>query len=167
MQAVERTPVSGLRRLVVVAIAVCLAQIVLAQFLTDIVASGHAVFHALFALAVLLPALAIAWRWPAAGLASRAPVLGLLALAAAQFVESLGAFGYAPDNDTRANGMVALHDIGLALTALGLMAAVAGVVLGVMVAAGRRTGTLRLATMAAAALLGVGGILVVKLMIGF
>ena len=159
-------PGRGLIRLVVVGILACLAQIVLAQFLTSIVAGGHAAMHALMALVALLPALGIAWRWPAGGLATRAPVLGLVALATAQFVESIGAFGYGPDNDGRVNGIVVLHDLGSGLTALGLVAAVVGIAVGIGAVASRRQGRLRLAMLGAAAAVGVMGTVFIKTMIG-
>ena len=166
LEAAPVQPGRGLIRLLVVAILACLAQVVVSQLLTQVVAAGHATLHALVALVALLPALAIAWRWPAAGLASRAPVLGLLALAVAQLTESLGAFGYGPDNDTRINGMVALHDLGLGLTALGLMLAVAGFAIGIAVAASRRQGPARLVILGGAVGIAIGGALFVKTMIG-
>jgi hypothetical protein len=156
----------GVIRLVVTAIAICLAQLVLSQFLASGEAAGHAVFHALVALGTLLPALGIAWRWPEAGLASRAPALGLFAFAVAQLVESLGAFGYGPDNAERINGMVVLHDLGLGLTAVGMVVALAGIVVGIAVAANRRPGPARLVIAGGAGLLGVLGVLFIKTMIG-
>ncbi len=154
-------------RLLVAAALVCLVQLVVAQFLSSTVAAGHAQFHAFIALVAVAVALGIAWRWPASGLAGLAPVVGFSAFAVAQFVESLGAFGYGPDNDGRINGMAGLHDLGLGLTALGLVAAVAGLSVGVAAAGIRRQGSARIGMIAGAIVVGLGGLVVVKTMIGF
>ncbi|TAK02336.1 MAG: hypothetical protein EPO36_02360 [Chloroflexota bacterium] len=157
----------GLARLLVAAILVCLVQVILAQFLSGIVAAGHATYHAVIAIAVLVPALGIALRWPHSGTATWAPALGLLALAAAQLVESLGAFGYAVDNDTRANGMVVLHDLGLGLTGLGMTAAIIGLVAGLVAVGNRRRGWARGAIVGTSVATGLAGVLVMKMLFGF
>jgi hypothetical protein len=115
-------------------------QIVVGGFVSGLVAGDHAQFHAATALVVALIGLAIVLRWPASGAASRLPALGLGALAAAWLVESLGGYGFGPDNDTRVNAFVLLHDLGLGLVGLGMLAAVAGVAAGIVVAGRRRTG---------------------------
>jgi hypothetical protein len=127
-------------------------------------AVGHAQFHAILALATLLPALAIAIRRSVQPtIASTAPIVGLATFALAQLVESVGGLGYGPDNEGRVNGLVAFHDIGLAITPLGLVAALAGVVVGIAVLVGRRSRRPGVAAGTAVLILVAGGIGVAKL----
>ncbi|HYK95703.1 MAG TPA: hypothetical protein VE011_07570 [Candidatus Dormibacteraeota bacterium] len=129
-------------------------------------AVGHAQLHAAGALAVLAPALAIAWRQGERHtLASAAPLGGLTALALAQLVESVGGLGYGPDNEQRVNGLVAFHDLGLAIMPIGLVAAVAGTAIGIGALVVQRTGRQALGAVLAALVLAVGG-LGVKTMLG-
>jgi hypothetical protein len=127
-------------------------------------AVGHAQYHAILAIAALVPALAVALRRGAKPtMASTAPIVGLATLAVAQLVESVGGLGYGPDNDGRVNGLVAFHDIGLAITPIGLTAALVGVVIGVGVLAWRRSKRPVLAAALSLLILVVGGIGVAKL----
>ena len=99
-------------------------------------AAGHVRLHALVALVVAAPAVALAWRGAPAGFTS-APALGLLTLTLAQLVEGVGGAGFDANNDTR-NGLAVIHDLGLALTPIGLLAAVTGIAIGVWAGARRR-----------------------------
>jgi hypothetical protein len=127
-------------------------------------AVGHAQYHAILALAALLPAVLIAFRRGAQPtIASTAPTVGLAVFAVTQLVESVGGLGYGPDNDGRVNGLVAFHDIGLAITPIGLVSALVGVVVGIGVLAARRSRRPALAAALSALVLVVGGIGVAKL----
>jgi hypothetical protein len=129
------------------------------------VAVGHAQYHAILALGVLLPALALALRrGERPTIASTAPILGFAAFAAAQLVESVGGLGYGPDTDARANALVVFHDLGLAITPVGLVAALVGVSIGIGAVVARRSGRPALAATASMVLLVVGGIGVAKLL---
>jgi hypothetical protein len=158
---------SAIARLVLAGMAIAVLQLAASGAFASSAATGHARFHALFALGVLVVAGAILVRWPAAGLASRAPALGLVVLAAAQLLESFGAYGFGADNETRQNDMVILHDVGLAATALGLVAAVSGIALGVGVGSRRLRGSRRWVGTGAAVVAFGGGLLAVKTLIGF
>jgi len=130
-------------------------------------AVGHAQFHAILAIAALLPALAIALRrGEHPSIASIAPITGLALFAITQLVESIGGLGYGPDNDGRVNELVAFHDIGVAITPIGLVALLVGVTVGVGALVGRRSRRPALAAAVAALVLVAGGIGVAKL-IGF
>lgn len=127
-------------------------------------AVGHAQYHAILALGVLVPALVIALgRGDQPTIASTAPIVGLATFALTQLVESIGGLGYGPDNDGRVNGLVAFHDLGLAITPIGLVAALVGATAGVAVLVGRRSGRPALAAALAVLLLVVGGVGVAKL----
>lgn len=152
-------------RITVALMAWALVMLVLPAALALPLAVGHAQFHAIFALFVVLPALAIATRRGSEPtIASTAPIVGLASAAIAQLVESVGALGYGPDNDLRVNGLVALHDIGLAITPLGLIAALAGVTVGIGVLVRRRTGRPVLAAAMSVSFLIVGGFGLSKLL---
>ena len=108
---------------VVVAIALLASAGILAESGTD-----HSRAHTAVALAVLVVAAVIVAIVRRSSIASRAPVVGLALFAMAQLLESLGALGYGPDNDTRRSDLVVAHDIGLVatgITMLGLVVAVA------------------------------------------
>ena len=155
---------SVLLRLIGIGLVLGLAQLPLAGILGQGDSVGHARFHALFALGALVVGGGIVARWPSAGWASRAPALGLLLLAIAQLVESVGVYGYNAD-ETR-NVIARLHDLGVDLSLPGLLAAGLGLPVGVAVAASRLHGARRWVGMAGTAVVGVGGLLVVKTMIG-
>ncbi|HEY8239320.1 MAG TPA: hypothetical protein VIF63_07775 [Candidatus Limnocylindrales bacterium] len=130
-------------------------------------AIGHAQYHAVLALVVLLPALVIALRkGERPTIASTAPIAGLAIFAVTQLVESIGGLGYGPDNDGRVNGLVAFHDLGVAITPIGLLAVLVGLTAGVGALIGRRFRRPALAAAVSAFVLVVGGIGVAKL-IGF
>lgn len=141
-----------------------LAMLVVPAALALPLSVEHAQYHAILALATLLPALLIAVRRGAQPtVVSTAPIVGLAILAVTQLVESVGGLGYGPDNDTRVNGLAAFHDIGVGITPIGLVAALVGVVVGVGVLAGRRSGRPGLAAGLSALVLVIGGIGVAKL----
>lgn len=154
-------------RVVVAMIVLALAQLVVAGVLADGEAAGHAWFHVLF---FVLPSLALAaiivFRWPDAGLAARLPVLGFCTLAAAQLVESVGALGFGVDNETRVNGIVVLHDLGLGLTGIGLLAALLGSATGLGIASWSLAGRRRWMGLAATVVVGSVGTLFVLAMTG-
>ncbi len=117
----------------VVAVAAAGAVIILAASVAfgGRVAAGHAQFHALVAV-VLLGACAVLLRSrPVLGVGARALMLGLLAFAFAQLVEATGAFGFGTDGYARVNGIVVLHDLGLALSAPGIVLLGVGIVVAV------------------------------------
>ena len=152
---------------VVVLGAWAVAMLAVPALLALPLAVGHAQYHAVLALGVLLPALAIALRRGGhPTIASTAPIAGLALFAITQLVESIGGLGYGPDNDGRVNGLVAFHDLGVAITPIGLIAVLAGVTTGVGVLTGRRFRRPALAAALSALLLVAGGIGVAKL-IGF
>jgi hypothetical protein len=96
-----------------------------------VVAGGHGQFHALFASVFLVPALVLAVRRPRGGSASGPAIIGLTIAALTQLVEGVGGFGYGPDNDGRVNVLAQVHDLGLLLAPVGLVAAAAGITVGV------------------------------------
>lgn len=134
---------SRVAQILVVVIVGSIVQVIAGGLVGEIVAGGHAQLHAGTALVVAVVGLAIRLRWVSSGAASGLPAFGLGVLAAAWLIESLGAYGFGPDNDSRVNAFVLLHDLGLDLVGLGMLAAVIGVVTGVAVAARRRTGVVR------------------------
>lgn len=142
-----------------------LGVLVLASIVTE-AATDHAIFHAGTALVALSIAMAIVLAWPAAGSATRLPALGLAAFAVGLLAEAFGAFGFAADNDTRVRSIVVLHDIGLGLSALGLLAAVAGLGAGAAIAATRLRGPRRAAGLGLATAVTVGGLFAVKVLVG-
>ena len=121
-------------------------------------AVGHAQYHAIMALAVLAPAFLIAWRRRAPSLATTAALLGFGAFGIAQVVESVGGLGYGPDNDSRVNGLANVHDLGLGLSAIGLVTLLAGIVVSMASIVGRRTHRPLLASAGAAPPPLVGGV---------
>ena len=140
--------------------------VVAAALLAGSVSSGHALFHATFAIGVLALGGAIIARWPASGVASLGPAVGCLLMGASQLVESIGALGYGVDGYSRLNDLVVLHDLGLAITPIGLAATVLGFGIAVGVLAGRWQGPGRRLAIPAAAVLVVGGAILVGKMIG-
>jgi hypothetical protein len=161
----ETLRASVILQAIAIGLVLGLAQLLLAGVFAAGEAVGHARFHGLFAICVLVVAGAIHLRWRAVGWASRAPALGLVGLAAAQLVESAGAYGFDADNETR-NAVAIVHDIGLALTPLGMVAAIIGLAAGMGVAASRGSGARRWAGAAASVVGLAGGILVVKTLMG-
>lgn len=96
-----------------------------------VVAGEHGQFHALFAAVFLAPALIVAIRRPRGGPATTPVIIGLTVAAVTQLVEGVGGFGYGPGNVDRVNALVIVHDLGLAISPIGLVAAALGVTLGV------------------------------------
>lgn len=150
---------------IVVLLAIEVAQLGLARVIGAGESAGHAMIHAIAALAFLAIAGLLLWRRPDAGTVVRAPAVGLAALSIALLVESFGAYGFEADNDTR-NGFAVVHDLGSGLTSLGLVAAVAGLGVGLAALSLGRRGVARGATLAAAVVVVVVGILGVKTLIG-
>lgn len=105
----------------------------------------HAKFHAFLAFFALMPAGILAAQAARRTMAAWAPAVGLWLLAATQLVEGVGALGYGADGYSRANGLVALHDLGLGLAPIGLIGAAVGVAAGIGALVGRRTGRPRVA----------------------
>ena len=93
----------------------------------SIVAGGHGQFHALFATVFLAPALVLAIRRPRGGAASTPAIIGLSVAALSQLVEGVGGFGYGPDNDSRVNALAQVHDLGVMIAPVGLVAAAVGI----------------------------------------
>ena len=150
--------------LVGIVVVAALAMLVVPAALRLPVAVGHAQFHALFALALLAPAAAIAWRSRIRPtIASTAPILGFVLFGVAQIVEALGGLGFGPDNDSRVNELAAVHDLGLQLTPIGLVGAVLGATIGLGVLIGRATGRRVAGFAAALVVLLVGGFTIAKL----
>jgi len=156
-------PSSITARIVAIGFVLALTQLLVAEVVAEGGATGHAWFHVLFfALPALAGAAGIMVLWPNAGLASRIPVIGLLALAAAQLIESVGAMGFDADNDARVRGIVVLHDLGLGLSAIGMIAAILGLAVGIGIASWRLRGR-RAWLGLAATLVGLAGGLVLVL----
>jgi len=107
-------------------IVVAVALLASAGVLAESGATDHSRLHAAIALALLVIAGIILGR-PDPSIARRAPVVGLLLLAAAQLIESIGALGYGPDNDTRRNDIVLAHDFGVMATGVAMLAMVVAV----------------------------------------
>lgn len=128
-------------------------------------ATGHAQFHGLFALGALIPAGLLVATAKRPTLASLAPVLALWLLAATQLVEGVGALGYGADGYSRVNGLVVLHDIGLALTPIGLIGTAIGVAARIGSLVGQRFGRPRLAA-GVTAVVGLVAVVGVAKMIG-
>jgi hypothetical protein len=54
-------------------------------------------------------------------------------MALTQLVEAVGAWGFAPDNDTVVSPIKALHDLGLAISPIGMLGAVLAVAVAIAV----------------------------------
>ena len=149
------------RWLAVGVFAAMAAITVLSFLMADRVASGHAYFHVLFGLIGAVPAGILAARPEPARWRSIA-IVGLELLAITQLVEAIGAWGFGPDNDSVVSGFKAMHDLGLAISPLGLLGAVGGVALAIGVAL-RAQGRSLLAVLAAGGMAVAGLVVVVKL----
>jgi hypothetical protein len=144
---------------------VALAAIVVLSFAqSGQVAAGHAYFHAIFALVGAIPAAILAAKAGGAAWA-RIAIVGLELLAITQLVEAVGAWGFGPDNDTVVSEVKALHDLGVVLSPVGLIGAVAGVAIGV--AAWLRARGRSMIAVAASGGVAVVGLVVVAKLIGF
>lgn len=151
------------RVLVVGGVLAALVWFLVAGMLAEPESAEHARLHAAIVAMLLLVAGAIRTRWPSAGLASWAPAVGLSLLAVGQAFEAIGAIGF--DASGR-QGLAELHDIGLMITPLGMVATVIGITIGLAVGSGRQAGAARWTGIAAAIVVLVGGLTVVKTMIG-
>jgi len=120
------------------------------------VAGGHGQFHALFAAVFLLPALVLALRNPSGGPASTPVVVGFAITAITQLLEGVGGFGYDPENAVRVNALASVHDLGVAIAPLGLVAAALGITLSVAQLLRPRFGLLPGVVIAAVVLAGLG-----------
>lgn len=130
----------------------------------SIVAGGHGQFHALFASVFLAPALILAIRRPRGGPASTPAIIGLSVAALSQLLEGLGGFGYGPDNDSRVNALAQVHDLGVLIAPVGLVAAALGITAAVAQLLRPRFGLLPGLAIAAVVLAGLG--VVIAKMIG-
>lgn len=159
-------PVGGRWPLVLVVISaiVAAAMFVIGSLVQAVVAGEHGQFHALFASVFLAPALALAIRRPKGGAASTPAIFGLTVAAITQLVEGVGGFGYGPGNVDRVNALVALHDLGVVLAPIGMVAAALGVTLGVAQLIRPRFGLAPALVLAAAVMGGLG--LVIAKMVG-
>jgi hypothetical protein len=129
-------------------------------------ATDHSRLHAGIALALLVIAGIILRVRPDPSIARRAPVIGLVLLAAAQLIESVGALGYGPDNDTRRNDIVVAHDVGVMATGVAMLA----MVVAVAIAAGSLTGRSRRGILVPSLVVfGIiaAGFLLVRVLVGF
>jgi len=135
--------------------------------LAEDLATGHVRYHAIIGGGALAIAGALVWSRRVPTLAKRALVVGLLVLAAAQFIEGIGAFGYGPDNDTRRHGIVVAHDLGLAATAIALLALAAAlaVAAGSLARTRLRAGTAGPVAIAIAIVVGIAGVLAVMVVL--
>jgi hypothetical protein len=156
---------SGLRWLVALGLAAAVGLFLGSLFLAARSAAGHAQLHAIMGLAALLPAAILVVRVDRPTLASGGPAIGLWLLAVTQLIEGVGALGYGADGYTRANGLVALHDLGLGLAPIGLVGAAVGVAAGIGSLVGRRSGSPRVAA-GITVLAGLLALVVVAKMIG-
>jgi hypothetical protein len=120
------------------------------------VAGEHGQFHALFALAFLVPALVVAVRRPAGGSSATPVVIGFAIAALAQLVEGIGGFGYGPGNGDRVNVLAEVHDLGVVISPIGLIAGALGLTLGVAQLLRSRAGLLPAIVVAAVLVVGLG-----------
>lgn len=151
------------RGLIVGGVLAAIGWFLMAGALADAEASDHARLHAAIVAVLLLVAGTIRARWPSAGLASWAPTVGLILFAAGQAFEAVGAIGY---DATGRQKLAELHDVGLMITPLGLVATVVGITISLAVGPGRGAGAARWVGIAAAIVVLVGGLALVKTMIG-
>jgi hypothetical protein len=135
-----------------------------AGLLGDAGAADHARSHALIAMFASIAAGTVATRWPTAGIAAWAPAIGFAWFAAAQMIEGVGAFGYDMAGGRR--DLAVAHDIGVMASATGLMAIVLGSAVGLAIASWRQQGAARLVGVGIAFALLVGGLGIVKTLIG-
>jgi uncharacterized membrane protein YoaK (UPF0700 family) len=150
---------------VVVGIVVATALFASAGILAESGATDHSRLHAVIALAALLIGGTILRTRPNPTVASRAPVIGLVLVAGAQLMESVGALGYGPDNDTRRNGIALAHDIGTMATGVALLALVAAIAIAAgSMATGRSRRGILVPSLVALAIIAVGLFLVARLM---
>jgi hypothetical protein len=152
---------------VVAEIVIAVALLASAGMLAESGATGHSRLHAATALVLLIVAGTILRVRPNPSIARRAPVIGLALLAGTQLVESIGALGYGPDNDTRRNDIVLAHDIGVMATGFALL----GMVVAVAIAAGSLTARRSLNRRLLPSLVVVGiiaaGVVLVRILVGF
>lgn len=151
------------RVLVLGGIAAALGWFLVANRLAEPESADHARLHAATVAVLLAVAGAIRARWPAARLASWAPALGLGLFAVGQAFEAIGAIGF--DASGR-HTLAELHDVGLMVTPLGMAATVVGISTGLAAGFSRRAGAGRWVGIAAAIVVLVGGLALVKTMIG-
>ena len=148
-------------------IVVAVALLASAGVLAESGATDHSRLHAGIALAVLVIAGAILRVRPNPSIARRAPVIGLVLFAGAQLLESVGALGYGPGNDTRRSDVVVAHDIGVMATGVAMLA----MVVAVAIAAGSLTAHRSRQGLLLPSLVGFGvlavGFMLVRVLVGF
>lgn len=144
-----------------------LAVVVIGSLAGEGAGGGHAVLHATTSAVLFGLGLVILVRRPRATLANRAPVIGLAAFGIGTLVEAIGAFGFVGDERT---DLAIVHDLGLGLTQLGMIAAIAGGAIGLRALARRALPSGRLGG-AVATTIGVvvflGGMTVFATLVGF
>ena len=111
-----------------------LAVVVAGSLVGEASGGGHAILHATTSGALFGIALAILVRRPRATPGNRVPAIGLAAFAIGTLVEGIGALGFAGDQRTY---LPVVHDLGLGLTQLGMLAFVVGGAIGVRALARR------------------------------
>jgi hypothetical protein len=150
-------------RAIAIAAVAGVGLLVGADVIADGEAAGHVRLHAASALIVIALAMLLARR--ADGSArSMAPAVGLWLFAAAQLVEAVGGAGFDAANANR-NSLAVIHDLGMALTVPGLVAAVVGIAIGIHDALARRGVSRGVALGGGVAILGLG-LFAVKTLIG-
>lgn len=117
--------------LVGVTTTAAVAMFIIGALVQEWIAGEHGQFHALFASVFLAPAAVLVVRRPRGGAASTPAIVGLSVAAITQLVEGVGGFGYGPGNVDRVNALAQVHDLGVALAPIGLIAAALGLTLGV------------------------------------
>jgi hypothetical protein len=146
-----------------IAVMIAIGLLVGADVFADGDAAGHVRYHALSALVVLAIAVLAARRAGVGGRAA-APAIGLWVFAAAQLVEAVGGAGFNADNETR-NELAVIHDLGLGVSAIGLVAAVLGISIGIGDALANRGASRGITVGGGAVILGLG-LFAVKTLIG-
>jgi hypothetical protein len=160
----ERPPSTIVMWAIAISAVVGVALLVGADVIADGAAAGHVRSHALSAVVVLAVAALIARR-AAGSRPAVAPAIGLWLFAAAQLVEGVGGAGFVAANQTR-NSLAVIHDLGIALTSVGLVAAVVGIAIGGWQALAHRRVPPIVAVGGSAAILG-AGLFLVKTLVGF
>jgi hypothetical protein len=148
-------------------IVVAVALLASAGILAESGATDHSRLHAAIALAILIVAGTILRVRPNPSIVRRAPVVGLVLLAAAQLIESVGALGYGPDNDTRRNDIALAHDFGVMATGVAMLAMVVAVGIAAASLTSRSRRGILVPSLVGFAIIAVGLLLVRVLVVGF
>ena len=152
---------------VTASMATAVLLLLLSGLLAEGEATAHVRYHSLIALTLVLVAGWVVLGRSRATVASRAPVVGLLLIALGQLVEGTGAFGYAADDDTRRYGIVVLHDAGIGVTFLALVALALALAIAAAAFARARFGRGVTWPALAAAVVGALGLFLLQTLVGF